>query len=103
MSTLDQRLATVVRLACLTEDRTPAEQRDLLDIATRVDKAVNRQTGPSNPHMPRHAPYREDGTGMPPCTYRPDGPHDKTCVCRGHGYAWAPVDGWSRLAAEAEQ
>jgi hypothetical protein len=34
-------LTTVIRLACLTEDRSDAEQRALLRVARKVDQEVN--------------------------------------------------------------
>lgn len=37
-------LATVVELACLTEDRTDAEQRALLRVARRLDEDANANT-----------------------------------------------------------
>lgn len=37
-------LATVVEMACLTEDRSDAEQRALLRVARRVDEDTNANT-----------------------------------------------------------
>lgn len=41
MATNDDNLETVVRLACLTESRTNAEQRALLTVARQVDDRRN--------------------------------------------------------------
>ena len=41
-------LEMVVRLACMTEDRTDAEQRALVRVAAKLDREVNRVT-PGNP------------------------------------------------------
>lgn len=37
-------LRTVLMLACETEDRTPSEQRALLRVAVKADRAANAQT-----------------------------------------------------------
>ncbi len=55
-------LALVVEMACLTEDRTRAEQAALLRVAARRDSAINRQTV-ANPHLDRGR-----GSVPPPCT-----------------------------------
>ena len=93
--TAAQDLAIIVDLACLTEDRSRTEQRALLAVAKRVDKAINAQTG-TNPHLPKNR-----GVMPPPCTYSDD--HDKkTCACRGDQVAWEPVTGWSRRVHQVE-
>lgn len=40
----EEQVAQVVQLACLTEERTPAEQRALLRVAHKIDQELNRQT-----------------------------------------------------------
>lgn len=42
--TRNEQLALVIRLACLTEDRTDAEQRALLDFAWKCDVEHNQNT-----------------------------------------------------------
>lgn len=86
--TVAQDLGIVIDLACLTVDRTRAEQRALLAVARRVDRTINAQTT-GNPHLPKGR-----GANPPPCTY--SGDHTKACACRGDRVAWEPVDGWSR-------
>lgn len=54
MSSATEDLAVVVELACLTEDRSDAEQDALLRVAARVDAkrnalvVTNRRTGPAS-------------------------------------------------------
>lgn len=45
--TANDDLATVIRLACLTEERSDAEQRALVNLAWRCDVAHNQHTGPA--------------------------------------------------------
>lgn len=85
-------LALVVELACLTNDRTPAEHRALVAVAKRVDRAKNVQQ--------RWNRYL-DGTRLVGCDYSSG--HEKSCVCRGDRTVFAPLSGaWSRLAELAE-
>jgi hypothetical protein len=53
---IDDELAIVIELACLTEDRTKEEQRALLHIAQRLDKKRAKQVV-TNPHPVK--PYLE--------------------------------------------
>jgi hypothetical protein len=110
MTALDD-LALVVQLACLTEDRSKAEQKALLAIAQDVDRKWNRQAS-SNPKVRREwlrlgcptvlrIPATGPKSGDVPCTYSTD--HPKTCPCRGDGYAVEPEGGWSRLVALVEE
>ena len=112
-------LVYVLRLAALTEDRTPREQKALDRLAGRVDDQVNRG-----------AQKRTDPATRPPCTYRlaedkarPEVQdaalshgdvrrigaalvavldHPKDCVCRGDNRAVVPAGGWSRLSEEVQ-
>ena len=82
-------LVYVLRLAALTEDRTPREQKALDRLAGRVDDQVNRG-----------AQKRTDPATRPPCTYSTD--HPKDCVCRGDNRAVVPAGGWSRLSEDVQ-
>lgn len=42
--TRNEQLALIIELACLTEDRTDAEQRALIDFAWRCDVEHNQNT-----------------------------------------------------------
>ena len=95
--TVAEDQAAVVELACLTGDRTKAEQKALLRVAQRVDREINRQVSP-NPHIDGPMTWPP-----PPCTFAPGEVHGKDCGgCSGDGRAWEPRRGWSRLAAMVE-
>lgn len=75
----EEKLAKVVELAIVTEDRDRAEQKSLVDVAHYVDKRLNRQTN-SNPvadvyfRTPSRL-AREAGCNKgtcPICTKKPD-------------------------------
>lgn len=52
-------LVEVVRLACLTADRSDVEQRALLRVAERLDRAANRDTTTNQRSGPASRLYRE--------------------------------------------
>lgn len=53
MSRSDELVVTVLDVACLTEDRTPAEQRAMLAVALRLDKERGLFSGTNpKPLMP---------------------------------------------------
>ncbi len=104
MTKLEQ-LRLVIELACLTEDRTKAEQTALLAIAHRADSDANAQV--SNNSVLR-------GVIPSECTYRPgppethDRPHDN-CKCapavKGAPRLLVrmPPGGWWRLAEDVAE
>ena len=51
-------LAAVVKLACLTEDRTGPEQRALLNLARKVDRAWNTTMNRKTWERVDHGPHR---------------------------------------------
>jgi hypothetical protein len=113
-----ERLVTVIRLACLTEDRSRAEQTALVETARRTDRAwnsqlmTNRRVAATAKRLgyPLVLTITHDGkrSGVR-CTYQdwlaggrevPPSEHPKACACRGDGYALEPEGGWSRLVME---
>ena len=65
-----EQLATVVRVACLTEDRDPAEQRALMDVAHHID-LERSSSSYRKPHPPELlklvvATYETEGRRVEP-------------------------------------
>lgn len=62
-----ERLATVLHVACLTEDRSGVEQRAMLDLAVRLDTELASfaaADAPDAPAPPRYT-YEVDATYAP--------------------------------------
>lgn len=70
--------ATVVAMACETEDRTPAEQKALERTAYRLDRDRNRFTSSNGrydhdaPRVPCTAPGHSDTAKCPVCSMASD-------------------------------
>lgn len=114
----DEKLALVIGLAILTEDRDNDEQRALVDIAASLDKRRNKIAasnpraatvfvclGPRGhliPAIPLDDPRARaigQGKGIDAGEYSvPEGRHDRSCQCHGSGLL--PGEGLSQLAAQ---
>lgn len=67
----DEQEATVVELACLTADRTRSEQKALVDVATRVQKRMARQTVSNPRHRSGEGPWPVDLVALAHDTWEP--------------------------------